>query len=168
MRLCRRSSALLMVLALTGCGGNREEGLISSTNDQLADASSSIVAITESLKDFMKHKDAKDEEAAKVDVEGATKAAEKLKGTAKKLQEYFRQADKGPAKSEDEKKEFRDANKVMLKETATKINELSERDREFKTVLAEVTKKHTAVPIQAVLKELEEANAQFASITRKR
>jgi hypothetical protein len=165
----RRSGVFALVVFIPGCLGGGDEGLISSTNSQLGNAAGYFDTMTASLKDFLKHREANDDKAAKDDAKAAADAAAKLKAVAKDLQTLYRQSETaGSKRTEKEKDEFRQANQSKLTEFANKVDDLSQRDREFRTTLAQVTKKYTDAPVQELLKELRDADAQFASITRKR
>jgi hypothetical protein len=165
----RRCGVFALVVFIPGCLGGGDEGLISSTNSQLGDAAGYFDSMTASLKDFLKHKEANDDKTAKDDAKAAAEAAAKLKAVAKQLQSYYRQSETaGSKRTEKERDEFRQANQSRLAEFANKVADLSERDREFRATLAQVTKKYTDAPVQDLLKELREADSQFASITRKR
>ena len=163
MKRWLRYLSFFVLGTLVGCGASRDEGLISSTKIELANADSAITTMTTALEDFAKAKEANDKEAISTQKKTLLDAAGNLLQSAQKLQGLYRQAESAALKTPEEREKFRKDNKSKLEQVATTISNLAENDRKFKIALDDATKKYDK-ELTDVLKRLQEANLQFASL----
>lgn len=168
IRRLARAGVMVCLTALVGCNSDSRDGLIRSTSNQLSEATTSVDGISTKLKDYLKSKEARNEDAAKKDLEEAVTSSKKLKEIARELQTLYRKADSAAPTSDEERKALREANQANIKSFAANVVSLSEKHREMKLALAEVTKKYGEEPIRPLLQEIQEADTEFAAITRKR
>jgi len=168
MRRLVHGGAVVLMMAVAGCASDSRDGLIRSTSNQLAEATNSVEAITAKLKEYEKSKENRNEEAAKKELDDAIAAAKKLKDSAKQLQELYRKADAVAPPTAEGKKELREEYAASVKNFTREVVSASEKHREMKTALAEVTKKYGEEPLRPLLQEIQETDTEFAAITRKR
>lgn len=168
MRRWVQGGAVVMLMTLAGCASDSRDGLIRSTSNQLADATSSVEAITTKLKEYEKAKENRNEEAAKKELDDAVAVAKKLKESAQKLQDLYRKADAAAPATADAKKAIREEYASSVKNFTREVVSASDKHREMKAALAEVTKKYGEDPLRPLLQEIQEADTEFAAITRKR
>lgn len=168
MRRWVHGGAVVLMMTLAGCASDSRDGLIRSTSNQLAEASSSVEAITAKLKEFEKQKENRNEEGAKKELDDAVAAAKKLKDCAAQMQELFRKADAAAPQTAEAKKALREEYASSIKNYTREITNASDKHREMKTALAEVTKKYGEEPLRPLMQEMQDADTLFAGITRKR
>jgi len=164
MRRWLHGGAVLCLVSLAGCASDSRDGLIRSVNNQMAEATNSVEAITTKLKDYEKSKDNRNEEAAKKDLDDAIASAQKLKASAKELQELSRKTQAVAPGTAEGKKELRDQYANSVKSFTNEIVSAGEKHREMKQALAQVTKKYGEEPLRPLLQEIQEADTAFAAI----
>ena len=166
MRRWARGGVMLSLLTLVGCGSDSRDGLIRSTSNQMAEASNSVEAITTKLKDYLKSKEGRqrgDRQEGPGRGRGGRKKAEgnrpRIPGPLPQggLDAGHRGGEEGLARSES-------ADHQAFAETLVTAGE---KHREMKDAVAQVTKKYGEEPLH-LLQEIQEADTEFAAITRKR
>jgi DNA repair ATPase RecN len=162
MKRWLRFVSVVMIGALAGCGASRDEGLLSSTKIELANANTAMNNMTEGFAEYMKLKDGNDKKAIDDQKKTLLDAAESYRQSAQKLQTLYRQAESAALKTPEERKKFREANKNKLEDCAQAISNLAETGRKF-TAALDSTKKYDK-DLTEVLKRLQDADLQFASL----
>ena len=163
MKRWLRSLSFLVIGTLAGCGASRDEGLISSTQIELANANSAMETMTTGFAEYVKLKEGNDKKAIDDQKKTLLDSAENLRQSAQKLQGLYRQAESAALKTPEERKKFRDANKSKLEKYTQSISDLAESGRKFSVAVDECTKKYDK-DLTEVLKRLQDANMQFASL----
>jgi hypothetical protein len=163
MKRWLRCVSIVMIGALTGCGASRDEGLITSTQTVLADANSAMDSMTTGFAEYMKLKEGNDKKAIDEQKKALIDSAGSLFQAAQKLQGLYRQAESAALKTPEERKKFREANASKIRNYTETISTLGETGRKFEVALEECTKKYDK-DLTEVLKRLQEANLQFASL----
>jgi mRNA-degrading endonuclease HigB of HigAB toxin-antitoxin module len=163
MKRWLRSLSFLVIGTLAGCGASRDEGLISSTQIELASANSAMETMTTDLGEYMKLKEGNDTKAINDKKKALLDAADNFRQSAQKLQGLYRQAESAALKTPEERKKFREANKAKIDQYTQTISDLAETGRKFTVALDESTKKYDK-DLTEVLKKLQDANMQFASL----
>lgn len=153
-----------LMAALIGCGSDSRDSIIKNTNTLVAEVASSAGTIKSKVDEFVRKKDAKDDEGAKKELEEAVAEAKKLEDTAKKLQMMSARASNAtPATAEEKKANLKNYEKAI---NATR-EELISSHREMKKALADANKKYEDA-LKPLMVEMSKAEGEFAAIVRKK
>jgi len=159
LRAWLRAGLCVCAVSFVGCGGDSRESIISNTTTQLTEAASSVGNIKAKIEEFVKKKEAKDEEGAKKELDEAVAEAKKLKEVAKVMQNLSTQANARTPPTPEEKK-------VLLEKYQNRINdtqgELKNAHREMKRALDEAKKKYEEA-MAPLIQAINDAEGEFAA-----
>lgn len=164
MRSWLRASVCVLTATLFGCGGDSRESIITNTNNSVSEVATSAGNIKSKVDEFVRKKDAKDDEGAKKELDEAIDEAKKLEQTAKKLQNIERRSNAVGNLTAEEKKAF-------LKKFEARINttrdEAIAAHRDMKKSVADANAKYEEA-MRPLMQELSRAEGEFAALTRRK
>ncbi len=167
LRAWLRAGLCVGLACLVGCAGDNRDSIINDTSNQIANVATSAGNIKNKVDEYVKKKEAtdnKDEEGAKTLLDEAIAEAKNLKEIAKKMQALSTRASSQTPPTDDERKAFLEKHKKRINETQA---ELKDAHRAMKLAVAEASKKFEE-PLRPLLKELSEAEGEFAAINRRK
>lgn len=160
----------VLAFGLVGCGVDSRESLITTTDNQINTAITRVGGVTDKLKEYVeKRKDPKvTADEAKELLKGAVAEAKDLAKTARELQGLYSKISAAAPATDAERAEVKKNSEARLRKLAESIGTAAEKHRELKTTLAAATKAHGEATFQDLVRELAEADVQFAALSRKR
>src|SRR5204863_6515040 len=117
LRAWLRAGLCVCAVSFVGCGGDSRESIISNSTTQATQAATCVGNIKARVEEFVKKKDAKDEEGAKKELDDAVAEAKTLKEVAKVTQNLSTQANSRAPPTPEEKKVLREKYQSRINDT---------------------------------------------------
>jgi TolA-binding protein len=164
LRAWLRAGLCVCAVSFVGCGGDSRESIISNTTTQITQAATSLGNIKAKVEEFVKKKEAKDEEGAKKELDEAVGEAKTLKEVAKNMQNLSAQANARTPPTPEEKKALLEKHQSRINDTH---GELKTAHREMKRAIDDAKKKYEEA-MAPLIQALNDAEGEFAAIARRK